>query len=539
MVAAENDALPNGKVGGIGDVIRDVPNALANEGCCVDVIVPSHGFHHQQANAHLETRVNVNFRGKNQTLSIYKVILGQHNVTQWVIDHPLFSAVCASESANGQGQHIYIDDGAERPFASDANKFALFGLGVCQFICDHLTDKADVIHLHDWHAAFVAILRTYDASFAKLNQLKCVYSIHNMALQGIRPLKGDESALLTWYPALAEQINSRSSEQGSLLANCVDPRYNDCINPARAAINLADAIHVVSPSYAKEVVQASRPEQGFFGGEGLESDLMQAEQQGRLLGILNGCEYAQPTKQSSKQASKKASKATSLTDFLQNSQQVVYQWIAKSTHIRSSHYLAVERLKKLKEEAFIGPIVTSVGRLTDQKMLIALQSHNGKLVLDALLESLLEKGGLMIIVGSGDANIERALTECMVRQPNLLFLNGYSQSQSDDVYQLGDLFLMPSSFEPCGISQMLALRAGQPCLVHAIGGLKDTISHEETGFCFGGNSLAEQTEHLVTTFNAALVVYENKSTWQAMVEQAKASRFEWQTSVKQYLEKLY
>ncbi|WP_352244219.1 glycosyltransferase, partial [Psychrobacter sp. GW208-MNA-CIBAN-0184] len=81
-----------------------------------------------------------------------------------------------------------------------------------------------------------------------------------------------------------------------------------------------------------------------------------------------------------------------------------------------------------------------------------------------------EHNGRLIILGSGDKELESIFTKAMARNSNLLFLKGYGQGVGDLMYQLGDLFLMPSSFEPCGISQMLAMRAGQPCLVHSVGG---------------------------------------------------------------------
>ncbi len=120
-------------------------------------------------------------------------------------------------------------------------------------------------------------------------------------------------------------------------------------------------------------------------------------------------------------------------------------------------------------------MVTSIGRLTDQKALLLRQPYQDKTVLSVLLDDLARVNGRMIILGSGDTQIEFELMQLMASHDNFLFLNGYGQALSDQMYLHGDLFLMPSSFEPCGISQMLAMRDGQPCLVHAVGGLKDTV----------------------------------------------------------------
>lgn len=146
----------------------------------------------------------------------------------------------------------------------------------------------------------------------------------------------------------------------------------------------------------------------------------------------------------------------------------------------------------------------------------------------------------MIILGSGDSLIEIELMQLMVKHDNFLFLNGYGHELSDDLYQMGNLFLMPSSFEPCGISQMLALRAGQPCLVHSVGGLKDTIKHLENGFCFDGNSIKQQQENLISVFKLSLDIYCSKQKrWINIVNNAKEARFNWHDSANAYVKYLY
>ena len=111
---------------------------------------------------------------------------------------------------------------------------------------------------------------------------------------------------------------------------------------------------------------------------------------------------------------------------------------------------------------------------------------------------------------------------------------------SEKLYAAGDLFLMPSSFEPCGISQMLAMRAGQPCVVHGVGGLKDTVEDGRTGFVFGGASVAEQAENFVQAVSGALKIkQEHPEKWRAIRDNAAAERFTWEAAAKAYMEKLY
>ncbi|XQF91692.1 glycosyltransferase (plasmid) [Pseudoalteromonas espejiana] len=128
-----------------------------------------------------------------------------------------------------------------------------------------------------------------------------------------------------------------------------------------------------------------------------------------------------------------------------------------------------------------------------------------------------EFNGRIIILGSGEEALEEVFTKAMARNSNLLFLKGYGQGVGDLMYQLGDLFLMPSSFEPCGISQMLAMRAGQPCLVHSVGGLKDTVKHNENGFSFNAGTLSKQADSLLKCLHETLTLHkEQPKQWQKL-----------------------
>ena len=174
-------------------------------------------------------------------------------------------------------------------------------------------------------------------------------------------------------------------------------------------------------------------------------------------------------------------------------------------------------------------------------MLILRQPHSSfEPLLDAVLDKLtrFSNRAILILVGSGDPVITSEFRRVAARWNNFIFLNGYAESLPDWLYQRGDLFLMPSSFEPCGISQMLAMREGQPCLVHGVGGLKDTVVHDKSGFVFGGDNLTEQAENLLTTLDYALHTYQS-SKYATIKRSAKARRFSWQRVAKDMIKKLY
>jgi starch synthase len=523
MVAAENDAIPGGKVGGIGDVVRDIPAALAAMRHQVDVITPGYDAFSQPPGSERVGAVQVMFWSQLQSVDIFKVSgkTPQDKVTLWVLEHPLFAA-------GGPGK-IYCDDPGDRPFATDASKFALFSVAVAQAVVEDSFGALDVLHLHDWHAAMVSVLRAFDPAYKALQSIHSVYTIHNLALQGIRPLEDDESSVHAWFPELDYDLERLN-----------DPRAPHCINPMRAGINLSDKVHAVSPTYAGEIQMASNPEQGFFGGEGLHEDLKQAAEEGRLHGILNGCEYPDH-----------AETPLSASDLFLQCETQLLEWIGDKPVVESAHLIASRRLAQFisannsamhsTQEAQDQPfIATSVGRITDQKVLLLRQTMpDGESALEQLLNALGDEG-VFILLGSGDAELEQFLTRVASLRRNFIFLKGYSEAISQSLYSSGDVFLMPSSFEPCGISQMLAMRAGQPCLAHSVGGLSDTVKDGKDGFTFTGDNLPNQAENMIFAFeNVLRTKRENPARWQQISSAAAAARFLWSDVADEVVQQLY
>lgn len=518
MAAAENDALPRGKVGGIGDVVRDIPLALANIGHQVDVVMPGYGYFSTLPGAEKVSSLTLMFAGNSHSIDIFKVPSKHPHdmVTQWVIEHQIF--------ATGGVGKIYCDDPDNRPFASDATKFALFSTAVANAMINNVFGKIDVLHLHDWHTAMIAMLRAYDPQYHALQNIKTVYTIHNLALQGIRPLNGDNSSLAAWFPDL-------DSNSDFDINSINDPRYPHCINPMRVGINLSDKVHAVSPTYATEILSPSNYEAGHYGGEGLEATLNQAKDSAKLHGILNGCEYHE-------------NKVTSLKlpELLPLIEGEVLKWLADQPLVDSAHLIALTRIKQLSNKVYEKPptILTSVGRVTDQKVTLFQQTMaSGETALAELL-TVLADDGLFILLGSGDSKLESFLTDIAAKHANFIFLKGYSETLSENLYSSGDLFLMPSSFEPCGISQMLAMRAGQPVLAHSVGGLADTIIDQQDGFTFSGDTPQQQAENMLSYFQSLISLKEEKpKQWSGIAKKALEKRFLWPDSAQAYVKYLY
>ncbi|MEJ2123041.1 MAG: glycosyltransferase [Alphaproteobacteria bacterium] len=207
--------------------------------------------------------------------------------------------------------------------------------------------------------------------------------------------------------------------------------------------------------------------------------------------------------------------------------------------MRSAHYLADKQLAKLSARK-PNTLLTSIGRVGAQKTrLFRERTADGVTALEEILARL-GPTGLLVMLGNGESEYETYLDETAANQPNFVFLRGYSESLAQQLYSGGDLFLMPSSFEPCGISQMLAMRAGQLCVVHGVGGLKDTVSDNVNGFVFDGRTSGVQASNFVAKVAQALELRKSSTErWRQMQQSAAAMRFDWDTSAAAYEAQLY
>ncbi len=504
FVSAENDGIANCKAGGMADVVRDIPRHISE---CMDaahVVVPSYGRLHQ--GGRLITTLHFPLRGEIFEAEIYQVKPKKEyrELKHYVIHHPEITA--------GGIAHIYHDD-PEEPFYNDAIKYFIFCTAVAEAIKKGLFGSLDIVHLHDWHTSTVLFLRGFHPEYRPLKPIRFVYSIHNLAIQGIRPFRDNYASVDNWF---------RDVPYDEKLIR--DERYTDCINLMAVGIRLADAVHTVSPSYKEDVMRpSSAPE--FIGGEGLENDLLEADAQGRLFGILNGCNY------------KKIRRAKKGQLFF-NIVRVLFPWLQEESKKYKSDFLAHTGEKitpYLQKDPEI--IVSSVARLTEQKFYFFKKSPEA---LDQILHRLKRKKGVFILLGTGAPEYEELFRQKSYEHSNFIFINGQSEDVIDSLYLECDLYFMPSLFEPCGISQMLAMRNSHPCLVHATGGLKDTVEDMVTGFQFDGESYEEKIEQMLNAFDKALDLFFNqKRVWNRICRQAGAQRFTWEHSVEQYYDLLY
>ncbi len=504
FVASENDAIPNCKVGGVGDVIRDVPRQISERGDQVHVVVPSYSrLHH---NGILKAHLNLQLRGVTYVAHLYEVEGKEEhkNIRHYVIHHPEMEA--------GDIGGIYTND-LEEPFFSDNVKYTIFCTAVAEAIKQGEFGKLNIVHLHDWHSSLLLFLKNYHPAYSDLKKSRFVYSIHNLAIQGIRPFENSYSSLRNWFPTLDFNYDDLR-----------DPRYHDCYNLMAVGIRLADAVHTVSPSYKEDVLLPSlAPE--FIGGEGLENDLKQADKEGRFYGILNGSTYHNL-------------KDVKKNRLFYNIAATIFKQLQKETDKEKAKFLAHtgEKIVPFVQKR-PGFICASVARLTEQKFYFFKRSPEALL---QILDKLEEINGVYVLLGTGAPEYEALLKSISYQKKNFIFINTQCEDVVNSIYKDSDLYFMPSLFEPCGISQMLAMRNGQPCLVHHTGGLKDTVQHVETGFSFDGKTYDEKIKNMVASFQEAIYFFQNdKIKWKQIRDNAKKMRFTWKKSVDEYYKLLY
>ncbi len=402
---------------------------------------------------------------------------------------------CGLEKLERDGvTYMFIDN--ERYFArdypygffDDGERFAFFSKAVTESL-QHLPEgfECDILHCNDWQTALAPVfLREFYQGLPLYDRVKTVFSIHNVAFQGQFSDTVMEDILgVAHIPAAASQL-----------------RCDACsINYMLGALRYADAITTVSPTYANEI---QTPE----FGEGLDGVLR--ERSYALQGILNGIDVAGFDPATDKR-------------------------IAANYTVEDRSGKAVCKAK-LQEELGLEvrddrPLMVMVTRLTRQKGL--------DLVMYAL-DRILSGGVQVAVLGTGDRDYEDGLRYFQDKYPGTMAARiEFDPALSQRMYAAADMFLMPSKFEPCGLSQIIAMRYGTLPIVRETGGLKDTVipynefTGEGTGFSFTNFNGDEMGD---AVFRAARLFWDNREAWNQLVTQAMSQDFSWTRSADKYLD---
>ncbi len=455
IVFCASEAVPFAKTGGLADVSGALPLALEKEGQEIAMIMPGYKCIHENKQLKLKKlKGGISYSKTGKKIKVY------------FIDN---------EQYFGRDS-LYGDKSGDYP--DNLERFSYYCKRALELLKE-INLKADIIHCHDWQAAFIPLyLKNLYANDSFYGGIKTMFTIHNIGYQGLFPKEEFPKLGLDWGLFNMEMLE-----------------FYDRVNILKGGIIFSDVITTVSDTYSKEI---QGPEFGF----GMEGIL--AKRKDSLFGILNGVDYSIWDPATDKFIFKKFS--------------------LKTTQDKYENKLELQKLCNLPQAVDV-PLIGMVSRLAQPKGF------------DILVEGIEEIVNLkiqMVILGIGDLKYHRLLEDIAKKYPKIFSLHlKFDDRLAHRIYAGSDIFLMPSKYEPCGLGQLISLKYGTIPVVFRTGGLADTVD-KSNGFVFDNYD----KEGLVNAIKGALKAYVSKKKWDALVRRAMGYDFSWKESAKKYI-KLY
>lgn len=458
-----SEATPFAASGGLGDVAGSLPKAIRNRKVACRVVLPLYGDMKEEFRAKLTfiTQFTVPVGWRSQYCGVFE--LTQDGVKYYFLDNEYYF--------KRTGLYGFYDDG---------ERYAFFSRAILEML-QHIDFTPDLIHANDWQTALVPVyLNLYYRHLEKFSAIKTVFTIHNIQYQGKYGLE------------ILEDTLAIGRSEAHLL------EFDGCVNFMKGAIECADKVTTVSPSYAGEILDP-------WFSHGLDG-LLRSKQY-KLCGILNGID----TKNYNPE-----------TD-----PNIAANYTEKTVQIGKP------KCKKELQELFglhdwPVPVVGMVTRLV---------GHKGLDLVRHVAQDIVNNGMQLVILGNGDAAYEQFFTELAARNPGAVGVKiGFIPAIARKVYAGADLFLMPSKSEPCGLSQMVALRYGTVPIVRETGGLRDSIHDSGDGIGNGFTFASYNAHDMLNACLRAKEGYENASGWKQLVKRAMVCDCSWANSARQYVE---
>lgn len=477
IVSAE--ALPFSKTGGLGDVVGALFKELLKAGIDVKLFLPYYRITKNKLSDNTEN-----------TGIVYGVTIGKEEK---------FGAVRSLRATiDSEGELTFKPDKAGNIYFVEHNDFfdrdQLYGTSYGEYLdnaerfiffsravlemCRILDLKFEIIHCHDWHTALIPLyLKTLYKECICFERTSTILTIHNLGYQGVFPREKLELTGFGW-----EMFH----------IDCLE--FYGMINFLKAGIFNADIITTVSPTYAREILT---PEYGF----GLDGVLR--KRQDKLIGILNGIDYNIWDPERDVNIVKNYGMGN-FNDKIQNKEELL-------------------KITKLKCP-IDSPLIAFIGRMVTQK---------GVDLLAEAVPKLIERGINFIFEGTGEHYYESKIKELENSFPtNIYTFIGFDEVLAHKIYAGADAIIIPSRYEPCGLSQLIAMRYGTIPLCRKTGGLADTVEDGITGFLFSKYKVDE----LISMVNRFIEVYQREKQFKAMILNAMSKDFSWEKACLRYME---
>ncbi len=452
-----SEAVPFAKTGGLADVCGVLPVVLEKLGLDVLLIMPRYK--------------DVDFKKfsiKPLNNQVSTTSIGDH-IQVYFIENTLYFD---RDGLYGDGKGDYPDN---------LDRFQYFCRNTLQLLRD-LNLRVDIIHAHDWQTALIpAYLKILYKEDSFFKNVKTVFTIHNMAYQGIFP---------------AKEFSKLGLDRGLFTTDAFE--FFHQVNLLKGGIIFSDQVTTVSPTYAQEIQTEKY-------GCGLEGVLRQRKD--RVIGILNGLDH----------------------DFWDPKTDpfIEKKYSAQSPEVKIINKRRLQKAFHLPQKDHV-PIFGFVGRLSYQK---------GLDLLAKTIDEIAQGDVQLALMGVGEERYQKALKEWHKKYPEKIGVHlKFDEETAHHLYAGSDIFLMPSVYEPCGISQMISLRYGAVPLVYKTGGLADTIQARDDHGAGNGFVFDHYDEKaFLKAVHQAMETYKNKKVFDELVKKAFTFDFSWDKSAKEYL----
>ena len=462
VLYCSSEAVPFAASGGLGDVAGSLPKALFDEGVDARVVMPLYGQIKEKYGDQLEyvKNFNVLLGWRVQYCGIFTMV--KDGVTYYFIDNEYYF--------KRNGLYGHFDDG---------ERFAFFSKAILEMVAN-IDFTPDIIHTNDWQTALVSLyINIYYRHMPKFYDTKTVLTIHNIQYQGQYGMEINDSVLGIPHNYLHQL------------------EYENCANFMKAAIENADKVTTVSPTYAQEILDP-------WFSHGL--DPLLRERQGKLWGILNGIDYV---------------------GYNPKEDKLIVQNFHADAFIKGKGACKAELREIFGLETNDKPIAAVVSRLVE---------HKGFDLVKNVAERLVHEGYQLVVLGTGEAQYEDFFSYMAYKYPGQVGVKlAFIPALARKIYAGSDMFIMPSKSEPCGLSQMIALRYGTVPIVRETGGLKDSVHDSQdgigNGFTFANYDSRELYDCCMRAYNG----YQDKEGWRQLVKRAMKTDCSWKVSAKEYI----